>query len=113
MGPSGHMLTFPINHGQIMNVVAFRSTEDDWSDTSRLTKSASRQDALRDFDGFGDNVMNVLKLAEPELDIVSSTWIFELHILILFAVGHFPHWRQPGTLIRQRSYLSRRRCCSC
>ena len=54
-----------------MNVVAFRTSEDDWRDNSRLTKPAKREDALRDFEGYGDNVMSVLKLADPELDIVS------------------------------------------
>jgi salicylate hydroxylase len=65
------MLTFPINHGQTMNVVAFHTTEDEWSDSNKLTKPAAREDALRDFERFGDNVRNVLKLAEPELDVVS------------------------------------------
>jgi salicylate hydroxylase len=74
MGPSGHMLTFPINHGQIMNVVAFRTTQNEWPDSARLTKPATREDALKDFDGYGDNVMNVLKLAEPELDVVSVSF---------------------------------------
>ena len=112
MGPSGHMLTFPINHGQIMNVVAFRTTENDWNDSSRLTKPATRKDALRDFDGFGDNVINLLKLAEPELDIVSGSLFIRRVQLIWIVVGHFPHRGQPGTLIRQRPYLSCRRRCS-
>ena len=69
MGPSGHMLTFPINHGQIMNVVAFTTTDKEWPDSQRLTLPAKREDALRDFERFGDNVKNVLKLADPDLDI--------------------------------------------
>ena len=65
------MLTFPINHGQTMNVVAFHTTEDEWSDSHKLTIPATREDALRDFEEFGDNVRNVLELAEPNLDVVS------------------------------------------
>ena len=66
------MLTFPINHGQIMNVVAFHTTDKDWPDSSKLTAPATREDALRDFADFGRNVKKVLKLAKSELDIVSS-----------------------------------------
>ena len=71
MGQDNHMLTFPINHGQIMNVVAFHTTENDWPDSTRLTAPATREDALRDFADFGQNVKRVLELAKPELDIVS------------------------------------------
>lgn len=67
------MLTFPINHGQTMNVVAFRTTDKAWEDSSKLTAPATREDALRDFAKFGDNVKRVLEHAEPELDIVSRS----------------------------------------
>ena len=65
------MLTFPINHGQIMNVVAFHTTEKDWPDSTKLTAPATREDALKDFAGFGRNVKRVLELAKPDLDMVS------------------------------------------
>lgn len=73
MGPGGHMLTFPINHGQTMNVVAFHTSAKDWPDSQKLVAPAKREDALRDFSDFGDNVKNVLKLAQPELDCVSTS----------------------------------------
>lgn len=27
IGPNGHVLTFPVNHGQTLNIVAFRTTD--------------------------------------------------------------------------------------
>lgn len=72
MGPNGHMLTFPVNHGQTLNIVAFRTVTDGWPDFQKLTRSAKREDALRDHDGYGPNVINLLKLTQPDLDVVSS-----------------------------------------
>ncbi|KAI9926708.1 hypothetical protein ASPWEDRAFT_177282 [Aspergillus wentii DTO 134E9] len=69
MGPGGHMLTFPVNQGKILNIVAFHTTTDEWADYPRLTRSGKREEALKDFEGFGPNVTNLLKLTQPELNI--------------------------------------------
>lgn len=69
MGPNNHVLTFPVNHGQVLNIVAFHTTDEDWPDSQRLTRPAKRQDALRDFAGYGPNVMALLKLTKPDLDV--------------------------------------------
>ncbi|KAF7544844.1 hypothetical protein G7Z17_g9628 [Cylindrodendrum hubeiense] len=75
MGPDGHVLTFPVNHGEKLNIVAFRTTPDEWDGGDRLTKSAHRQEALRDFAGYNSLVLGLLKLTEEEL----SVWaIFDL-----------------------------------
>lgn len=71
MGKGGHILTFPVNRGQTLNVVAFHTTSNDWPDASKLTAPATRQDALRDFAGFGDTITSLLKLSKEDLDIVS------------------------------------------
>ena len=71
MGPDGHMLTFAVSHGDVLNVVAFRTQSEEWPDYQRLTRRAKREDALRDFAGYGANVTNLLKLTEEELDVVS------------------------------------------
>lgn len=68
MGPNNHVLTFPVNHGQILNIVAFHTDENDWPDYQKLTRNAKREDALRDFDGYGPNVISLLKLTKPDLD---------------------------------------------
>ncbi|KAF2167241.1 hypothetical protein M409DRAFT_22668 [Zasmidium cellare ATCC 36951] len=69
MGPGGHMLTFPVNHGQTLNVVAFHTTESDWPDYNKLTRPAKREDALRDFANYGPDVTNLLQLCQPNLDV--------------------------------------------
>lgn len=79
MGKGGHMLTFPVNHGQTMNIVAFRTTKKDWPDHSRLTAPATRDDALRDFEGFGYTVTRLLELSQEKLDIVSQP-LFDLRL---------------------------------
>lgn len=38
-------------------------------DHQRLTRPAKREDALKDFKGYGSNVMELLKLTKPDLDI--------------------------------------------
>lgn len=68
MGPGSHVLTFPVNHGQILNIVAFHTNDDDWPDYQRLTRPAKREDALKDFEGYGPNVTALLKLTKPDLD---------------------------------------------
>lgn len=71
MGPDGHMLTFAVSHGNVLNIVAFRTQSEDWPDYQRLTRRATREDALRDFAGYGANVTNLLKLTNEDLDVVS------------------------------------------
>ncbi|KAH7149099.1 hypothetical protein B0J13DRAFT_297191 [Dactylonectria estremocensis] len=74
MGPDGHVLTFPVNHGEKLNIVAFRTTPNEW-DGERLTKSAHRKEALADFAGYNSRVLKLLELTEEEL----SVWaIFDL-----------------------------------
>lgn len=70
MGRGGHVLTFPVNHGQTVNIVAFHTTSDDWKDSSRLTAPATREDTLQDFAGFGHSVTKLLQLSEDKLDTV-------------------------------------------
>ena len=73
MGPDGHVLTFPINSGKVLNLVAFRTDPNDWSDFNKLTKPATRESVLRDFEGWGPNVTELLKLTRPDLDCVRYT----------------------------------------
>jgi len=75
MGPNNHMLTFPVNQGKTLNIVAFHTTPDEWTDYPRLTRSGTRDEALRDFAGYGPNVTNLLKLTDPELAVVRTSII--------------------------------------
>ncbi len=67
-GQNGHVLTFPINHGETMNVVAFYTNSKDWPDSQKLTLPTHREHALRDFKDFGPKVMSILNLLEDDLD---------------------------------------------
>ncbi|KAL3471907.1 hypothetical protein BJX99DRAFT_15248 [Aspergillus californicus] len=69
MGPNNHMLTFPVNAGKTLNIVAFHTTPEEWKEYPRLTRDGTREEALRDFEGYGPNVTKLLKLCEPKLNI--------------------------------------------
>ncbi|EED22034.1 salicylate hydroxylase, putative [Talaromyces stipitatus ATCC 10500] len=69
MGPNGHILTFPVDKGETLNLVAFRTTSANWEDPSRLTKPAHQDDLLRDFEGWAPYIQKLLKLTKPDLDI--------------------------------------------
>lgn len=99
MGHGSHVLTFPVDHLQKLNIVAFHTTDKDWDDYERTTKMASREDALRDFAGFGKDVHGLLRLADEQLSVVclSSLTLSGLrpnilrrceYGLIFHAVGH-------------------------
>ena len=74
MGVDGHVLTFPVDHGRVLNIVAFKTSSEDWPDNQRLTRPAERKDLLRDFEAYGPNVIKLLKLTKPTLDIVSNSF---------------------------------------
>ncbi|QIX00456.1 hypothetical protein AMS68_005973 [Peltaster fructicola] len=69
MGPGGHVLTLPINQGKLLNIVAFHRSWENWEDSIHLTKPAKREDALRDFATFGDDVKQLLRLTNENLDV--------------------------------------------
>ncbi len=76
MGRGGHVLTFPVNMGQVLNIVAFHTTEAEWPDSSQLTAPATREDALRDFQGFGPTVTSLLQMVTPNVYTVSHSSLF-------------------------------------
>jgi hypothetical protein len=80
MGPGAHVLTFLVQHGQSMNVVAFKTNDDDWPDYNRLTRPAKREDALRDFSEFGPSIKALLNLGKEDLDCVSSLALLTLRV---------------------------------
>lgn len=69
LGPGGHVLTFPVNHGKTLNVVAFRQDDNEWEDSDRLTRMGTREEALRDFAGWGEPVRKLLSLCNAELPV--------------------------------------------
>ena len=64
IGRHGHVLTFPIEKGQVMNVVAFRTKADgQWND-DRWVLPMDRQSMESDFADWGSRVKKILSLME-------------------------------------------------
>jgi len=70
MGPNRHVLTFPVNHGATLNLVAFVTSDRDWPSETYLTLPTTQEEALADFDGFGPNVLELIKMTENKPDRV-------------------------------------------
>jgi salicylate hydroxylase len=70
MGQDAHVLTFPVNGGETLNIVAFTTSTLDWPDSQRLTRSATRKELLHDFRNFGQPLRRLLSLTSEDLDVV-------------------------------------------
>jgi salicylate hydroxylase len=64
MGHRGHVLTFPIEKGDTMNVVAFQTERDGKWENEKWVLPVKKEDMLNDFDGWSDNVKHILSLME-------------------------------------------------
>jgi salicylate hydroxylase len=64
LGEHGHLLTFPIEKGKTMNVVAFRSKADGKWEDERWVLPMNKEDMFNDFEGWGQNVQKILSLME-------------------------------------------------
>ncbi|KAI7762563.1 hypothetical protein LZL87_008909 [Fusarium oxysporum] len=64
MGKDNHLLSYPVAHGTILNVVAYCSSSDEWPSESQLVLPATKKDLLRDFEGFRPSVLKVLDYTE-------------------------------------------------
>ncbi|KFY90231.1 hypothetical protein V498_06088 [Pseudogymnoascus sp. VKM F-4517 (FW-2822)] len=64
MGQHGHVLTFPIEKGKTMNVVAFRTKLDGKWEEEKWVLPSKKEDMLKDFEGWGDNVTSIISLME-------------------------------------------------
>ena len=83
MGKDGHVLTFPVDHGQILNIVAFKTDSGDWPDPNRLVRPAQQQDLVKDFSDFGPMVRKLLSLTKANVDVVCNLFRPRDAILIL------------------------------
>ncbi|ETK85579.1 hypothetical protein F441_09804 [Phytophthora nicotianae CJ01A1] len=61
-GYHGHVLTFPIQHGDVMNVVAFAS-KDEWKDPNWVV-GTTKEDLTKDFVGFSKHVRDIISMME-------------------------------------------------
>ncbi|GKZ26423.1 hypothetical protein AbraIFM66951_004927 [Aspergillus brasiliensis] len=62
-GYGGHLLTFPIEHGRTMNVVAFRTKHNGvWEHGQQWVLPGNKKQMLQDFEGWGPDVRAILSL---------------------------------------------------
>ncbi|KAK0781918.1 hypothetical protein LTR91_017245 [Friedmanniomyces endolithicus] len=64
LGHGGHILTFPIEHGKTMNVVAFSTKADGKWEDSEWVKPLDREAMYRDFDGWVPATSKILSLMQ-------------------------------------------------
>ncbi|KAI5272571.1 putative salicylate hydroxylase [Aureobasidium subglaciale] len=68
MGQDGHVLTFPVNKGATMNVVAFKVDPGQWPSDTKLTLPSEKSHVYKDFEDFGATVHKIIDMLEPNLD---------------------------------------------
>jgi salicylate hydroxylase len=62
LGPGGHILTYPIDHGKILNVAAFRTKEDGKWEHNRWILQKTREDMKESYDGWGEPVQKITEV---------------------------------------------------
>ena len=68
LGNHGHVLTFPIKKGNMMNVVAFKTKDDGKWEDDKWVLPMDRNKMETDFEDWGHSVKNILSLMErPDL----------------------------------------------
>ncbi|MCJ1473381.1 hypothetical protein MMC13_002032 [Lambiella insularis] len=67
-GPHAHMLHYPVANETMVNVVAFVSDPDDWTDTKNLVKPASRTDMEKAFAGWNPCVRAMASFFPENID---------------------------------------------
>ncbi|KAL8989475.1 MAG: hypothetical protein Q9169_008354 [Polycauliona sp. 2 TL-2023] len=76
LGQDGHVLTFPVAGGHLLNVVAFVSDPHDWPFPVKFTAPASKAHAVKAFERFNGTVRKIIGLLPDQLD----KWaIFDTH----------------------------------
>ncbi|KAF2153548.1 putative salicylate hydroxylase [Myriangium duriaei CBS 260.36] len=70
LGKDGHFLTFPVSHGGVVNVVAFKPVPvgSTWPSTTKLTLPSEKSHVERDFKDHGPTIQKIISLLEPDLD---------------------------------------------
>lgn len=62
IGRHGHILTFPIEKGKTMNVVAFQQKENGKWEEEKWVLPMKKEDMFNDFEGWGDNSQHILSV---------------------------------------------------
>lgn len=86
-GRHGHVLTFPIEKGRTMNVVAFQSKRDGKWEDERWVLPMKKEDLFNDFSGWGDSVQHILKVSLQVSEIDDLLTVISLWRSLMF--GHY------------------------
>jgi salicylate hydroxylase len=62
MGKDGDLVTYPIEDGSVLNVVAFRKHKEDTWEHPRWVVDSSHEELMRDFEGWGELPQRILKV---------------------------------------------------
>ncbi|KAI9710958.1 MAG: hypothetical protein M1820_002395 [Bogoriella megaspora] len=66
-GYRGYVITYPVEHGKLMNLVAIKQTKRLWPSDEPWVAPATREDMLKDFEGWSDRLLAMIKTIErPE-----------------------------------------------
>jgi salicylate hydroxylase len=63
LGHHGHVLTFPIEKGKTMNVVAFQTKQNGKWEDDKWVLPSKKEDMLKDFAGWSDKVMHIISVS--------------------------------------------------
>lgn len=76
LGRHGHILTFPIEKGRTMNVVAFQTKLDGKWEDERWVLPINKEDMFNDFKGWGESAQHILAVSStfPECDASSTIY---------------------------------------
>ncbi|OBT49161.1 hypothetical protein VE00_00004 [Pseudogymnoascus sp. WSF 3629] len=97
LGDNGHILTFPVAKGNIMNIVAFHGTDEEWE--GPWVKQDQKEAMERDFAGWGAAPSGIIKLLKsPDVwalyEHPPTTTYHTAHLALLGDAAHAstPHF---------------------
>lgn len=111
-GHGRHILMFPVQKGEGLNIAAFVDTRSNMWDEENWLVPASREDVLRDFEGFDDGSIGLLKVCHDhalhDFRISHYITVDSKHVKMgAFRLFRRAHFRGP-----QRNVLHDGGCCT-
>ena len=73
IGPGGHVMTYPIDHGTTVNVLAAKTKEDGKWDDEKWVLPHGKEGLVKDFKGWGPPVQGVVDVGTGNLSISPFT----------------------------------------